>query len=160
MSERQVTPRQALLRLATLCAKAEQCEHDLRSKLHAWRIDPDMADRIIARLEHDHYLDNGRYARAYVHDKLHFQRWGRQKILAGLYARHLPSAMCREAMEELDAEVYRANCAELLRPMRGDGPLGPEARLRIIRRMMARGYEPALVREILDEPDDDNADEP
>ena len=75
MPRKPITPDNAFLRLATLCARSEQAEGDLRRKLHDWALQPSDADAIIDRLKHERYLDNERYARAYCRDKLRFNGW-------------------------------------------------------------------------------------
>ena len=68
-----ITPENAFLRLATMCARCEQAEGDLRRKLHDWGLAQTDASAVIQRLKQERYLDNGRFARAYCRDK-HYER--------------------------------------------------------------------------------------
>ena len=60
--KKNISPENALNRLAALCSRSEQAECDLRAKLSSWAIAPNDADRIIARLYEMRFIDLNRYA--------------------------------------------------------------------------------------------------
>ena len=62
----------ALPYLASLCAKCEQCEEDLRLKMRRHCMEEGDMDSIIAYLYEHKFLDEERYARAYARDKMRF----------------------------------------------------------------------------------------
>ena len=74
MNQKITPPAQALQRLAALCAKAEYCGADIQRKLARWQLDADPdADQtakqhILDRLAKDGYIDEARYAHAFVRD--------------------------------------------------------------------------------------------
>ena len=150
--KRQVTPAMALDRLKALCSRSEQSVCDVRRKLAAWSIAPGDADRIVSALARCRYVDDCRFARAYVRDKYRFSRWGRQKIKLGLVQKRISSGLIAEAMEEIDEDGYRANLLYVLRAKArslGDEAATYDGRTRIFRHGMARGYEPALVIDVI-----------
>lgn len=153
MKRRQLTPEQALDRLETLCARAEQCTGDLRRKLAGWGIAQGDADVIISRLRKGRWVDDERYARAFCRDKYRFNRWGRAKIKMGLIAKRVAPDVVVAAMEEIDDEVYRANLVALLkskiRAMGRDEAATYEGRTKLFRCGASRGYEPSLVAQVL-----------
>ena len=71
----QITSEQALSRLAALCSRGEQAESDMRRKLQRWGIDLGETDRIVQRLKEENFLNEERYARAFVRDKARFNGW-------------------------------------------------------------------------------------
>lgn len=87
----EISPDKALERLEALCAKSERCTEEVRRKLYAWRIGPEDIDSIISSLKERRYIDDERFAHAYVRDKWLFSHWGRRKILMGLAAKRIPS---------------------------------------------------------------------
>ena len=101
-----ITPDNAYLRLATLCARCEHAEGDLRRKLHEWGVDPTHANAIIERLKQERFLDNGRYARAYCRDKLRFNGWGRLKLAFMLKGKGIEQDIIDAALSEIDNEHY------------------------------------------------------
>ena len=66
------TEQEAYLQLAAICAQAEHCEQEMRDKMKRWEIDAATQDSIIARLVKERYIDNERYARAFVKDKIRY----------------------------------------------------------------------------------------
>ena len=106
MPRKPITPDNAFLRLATLCARCEQAEGDLRKKLRDWMVSPADADAIIDRLKQERYLDNERYARAYCRDKLRFNGWGRIKIAFMLKGKGIEQEFIDAALAQIDEEQY------------------------------------------------------
>ena len=98
------------------CVTAERCRQDVALKLRQWLSNSPQDDptsnsdsvltTIIAHLYEAGYLDDARYCRAFVHDKLTYQGWGRVKIQYMLRAKHLPSEAIDAAMAEIDEEEY------------------------------------------------------
>lgn len=76
-----LTEQNALCRVAAYCSKAERCEYDVRKKLVAWELSEEEQSRIIKRLKEEKYLDNSRYCRSYINDKVKYNKWGEKKII-------------------------------------------------------------------------------
>lgn len=149
---RPIDKTQALRRLEALCAKAEHCESELRAKLRLWGIAPAEADDIVDCLRRNRYLDNTRFARAFVRDKFRFAGWGRLKIRAALRAKSLPAAVIDDAMQEIDPADYSAMLRSLVRKKIAAAPpeeVTPLFRRKIIRSLYARGFEPREIMEVL-----------
>ena len=149
---RQLTPLQALERLRNLCARSEQCEHDLREKMRRWKIYADAAEKIIARLRKERFVDNSRFAHAYTRDKHLFSHWGRLKITSGLRAKRIDSNLISDALsEEIDEDAYRATALRLLRNKipSVDEPKSYDGLNKLFRYAVGRGYEPAMVMQLL-----------
>ncbi len=108
------TEQQALARAASLCSASEQCISQIREKLVRWEQSPEAAERIIARLLAEKYIDEQRFARAYALDKLRYNRWGKVKIEFSLRQLGIPQAFIAEALSQLPADEYRQTLARLL----------------------------------------------
>ena len=65
------TPEQALRLLMNLCAKSEKCTSDARKALYRWRVDPSAHESIIRKLTEQKFIDDTRYAAAYVLSLIH-----------------------------------------------------------------------------------------
>ena len=85
------------------CARAEHCAADVRRKLYEWGTPADFFDFIEQKLYENDFLNDARFCRAYVHDKVEYQKWGRLKILAGLRAMQLPESEIEEALKNIDS---------------------------------------------------------
>lgn len=110
-----MTEKEALTRAASLCSTAEHCISDITDKLTRWGIDEDAQQSIIERLLSEKYIDELRYAKAYAHDKLRYNHWGRIRIDMQLRQLGICDAHRREALEALDEEEYQEILAQVIR---------------------------------------------
>ena len=77
-------------RMMVLCSKREYCEADIRKRLEKEALksgypeEPGIwqqaVDGIVDTLKREKYIDDSRYARAFVRDKSSISGWGRVKI--------------------------------------------------------------------------------
>ncbi len=105
---------QALSRLGGLCAKTEYCLQDMRRKMEAWEMPTGAEERIIQRLVKDRYVDENRYAHAFVRSKFRFNRWGRDKIVRMLQQKGINQEDIDDALTELNEEELDDTLLELL----------------------------------------------
>lgn len=130
-------------RLASACARREHCRQDVFRKLSAADLPEDEADAVVSRLEKEGFLDEGRYARAFVHDKTLYDRWGRQKTRQALKLRGVPQAEIDAALDEIDEEEYECGLRELLaakaRSVKAKNDY--ERRQKLLRFAAGRGFE-------------------
>lgn len=107
MNKREKTPEQALRSLMNLCVKAERSEFDVRRLLERWGVAGGERQRIVDTLVRERFVDNRRYAEAYVREKVRFSGWGRYKIRAALRAKRIDEAIVEEALEQVDGASMR-----------------------------------------------------
>ena len=86
MANRELSKQDYLNKAEAYCARAEHCAAEVRRKLYAWGAPDEINDEIVETLYANTFLNDERFCRAYVHDKLEIQHWGRMKIRAGLSA--------------------------------------------------------------------------
>ena len=140
-------PAKALLRLEELCARAEHCEFELRQKLYRWMVSASDADTIINSLKHRRFLDDQRFTRAFVRDKIQYARWGKRKIALALAAKRIERDTVAEALDDIDQSDYENNLAELLKAKARtiDDAKTYDGRTKLFRFAASRGFEPDLV---------------
>lgn len=146
-------PEAATIRLEDLCARSEQCTGDLRRKLSQWGITPGDTEKIIQHLSENRYVDDYRFARAFVRDRYRFAGWGRQKIIAGLYAKRLTKDAIEQALTEIDMRQYAAIAFRAIATKLRQLPKEMERRdkqQRLMRFAAGRGYEVSLIIKILE----------
>lgn len=108
-----VSEEKALSKLAALCAKAEYCTGDMDEKMRRWGLDDGARRRNIEYLVANHYVDDTRYCRAFVNDKITYNHWGRRKIEQALWMKHVPESVYAPVLDEVPEERYE----EVLRPL-------------------------------------------
>lgn len=145
--KKEVTPEKALIRLEELCVRAERCEAEVRTKLFAWRISQRDADAIVESLISRRFVDDSRYAAAFVRDKYRFSRWGRRRITMALRQKNIDSDTIDEALEQIDEDEYNEILIHLIKAKSRtmEHPLSYEDRNRLYRFGITRGFEPQLV---------------
>jgi len=146
MKKKPLSPERALNRAAALCSRSEQAPHDILTKLTGWGLDERQAEQVVQRLTELHFLDEQRYANAFVHDKFRFNGWGRLKIAFMLRQKHINPDIINEALAQLTAQECQNQLLELLqakkRTLTGKEPAAMRASL--LRFAALRGYEPDL----------------
>lgn len=151
-NQKQMEPKKAQAKLEELCSRAEHSEGELREKLRKWGVGGDDADKIMESLRSGRYVDDRRFAEAYVRDKYRFARWGKRKIAQGLATKRVSRDIVVEVLAEIDPEEYSGIAAEVLgAKMRQNPQLIStfEGRTKLFRFLISRGYEPSLASELL-----------
>ena len=142
-----ITPDEALNKAAAYCTLCERCISEVSTKLTAWGVPHYERQKIIARLIEEKFIDEKRYCHAFVNDKVKFNRWGRIKITAALRDKRLSQEHIKEALEDIDEEVYIQALKETIdikrRELKDKNDLATQQK--IIRHAASRGYEPALI---------------
>lgn len=112
------TKEQALHKVAALCSKAEKCIFDVEKKLIQWEIPQSEIDEIVDYLIKEKFLDEERFVRYYIKDKLAFNGWGKQKVRFQLQQKRVDMALFQQLWEEVDQDQYQKQLQYLLQKKR------------------------------------------
>lgn len=142
-----LTEPQALNRVAAYCSRAERSEFAVRKKLIAWEVPEDAIKRIIDRLRKEKYLDDTRFARSFINDKLNFNKWGRTKIIYELKKRNILESIYIPILEELSGDEFEKQLIHILsvkiKSVKGKNDYDKKTKL--IRFALGRGFTMDLV---------------
>lgn len=145
-SKTPMKPEAALIRLEELCARSEQCVGEIRRKLSAWGISAGDSDTIVRSLLRRRFVDDRRFATAFVRDKYRFARWGRRKIEMALRQKKIEPEVIDDAIDSIDEDEYGEILAHLIAAKARTLQLGEYSdRQRLFRFGVARGFETQLV---------------
>ena len=97
---------EATTRLERYCAYQERCHRELDEKLQSWGFPYQDRAEVIVRLIERGFLNEERFARAYVRGKFRQKQWGRMKIRQGLKQKFISDKLISMAMEEIDEQDY------------------------------------------------------
>ncbi|MBQ0056328.1 MAG: RecX family transcriptional regulator [Bacteroidales bacterium] len=139
-----MTKEQALNKAAAYCAHAERAPKDVEQKLRDWGMDDDDMDDVMKRLRDDHFVDEERYAHAFINDKFEYEHWGRIKIAFALRQKGISQSLINNTMDDvIDPEKYENILQDLLKSrMKGMAlPLAQNDRARLFRFAQQRGFE-------------------
>ena len=148
---KQKTEQEAYLQLAAVCAQAEHCEQEMRDKMKRWEIDAATQDSIIARLVKERYIDNERYARAFVKDKIRYNKWGRRKVQQALWMKRISDDIQQRVLDEIDEKEYLDVLIPLLKQKRKTIKANNDYELnqKLVRFALSRGFDFGIIRQCL-----------
>jgi regulatory protein len=150
--KKEITEQEAFLQLATLCAQAEHCEKEMRDKLKRWDIDESAQGRIIQRLISERYIDDERYARAFVKDKISYNKWGRRKVQQALWLKQIDPDIQQRVLNEIDENEFLDVLRPLLHQKRKTIKAQNDYELnqKLVRFALGRGFTFDIIRQCLD----------
>ncbi len=153
---KQKTENDAYQTLAALCAQAEHCQYEMLEKMRRWELPADAQARVMQRLVGERFVDDERYTRAFVNDKVRYNKWGRRKIEQALWQKHIDETVRQRVLDEVDDEVYISVLRPLLKQKR-QSVKAPDAAMmnqKLVRFAMGRGFTFDIIRQCLDVSED------
>jgi len=138
---------------AFLCGRSEHCSSDIREKLKLWGLAAEDAVLVIEKLVEEKYIDDERFARAYVKDKFRFNHWGKQKIAFMLRSKNISSEILELAFEEIEDEGYSEELRKILTEKEKSIKAKDkyDKRNKLMRFAMGRGFESSQISAVLKE---------
>ncbi len=146
-----MTEQQALMKLTALCSGAEHCSYEMTEKMKKWEIDEETQDRIMEYLTMEKYVDDSRFCRAFIREKMRFNKWGRRKIELALFQKRIDRKMAAEALDEVDTGEYIAILRPMLRQKERSVKANSEyeKNMKLIKFAMSRGFTFDVIKECL-----------
>jgi regulatory protein len=154
---KEVTEQGAYLQLAQLCARAEHCQHEMLEKMRRWEMSDEAQARVMARLVKERYVDDERYARAFVRDKIRYNKWGRRKVEQALWQKGIDEDIRQRVLGEVDDEEYLSVLRPLLKQKRRSTKAASDYELnqKLVRFALGRGFTYDVIRQCLDIDEED-----
>lgn len=146
---------EALLKASLWCSRQERSQQELREKLREWGQGSGASEQIIAQMVEQGFINEERFARIYAGGKFRILGWGPRRIREGLQYKQV-SAYC------IDRAIAQFSESDLIAKLRGllkkKAPayagVDPRQQLhKLAQWAISRGYEPAMVWELLNEKD-------
>lgn len=134
------------------CSGAEHCCQEVRAMLERHKAENVEIDNILKYLIREGYIDESRYARAFVHDKVRFAKWGRSKIAQALWQKRISQDVADKALSLIDEDEYMTALKDVVKSKYRTvkGATEYERKMKTMKSVCSRGYEPPLVRKVLD----------
>jgi len=106
MYKKYLTKEQAIQKLKHFCGYQERCHLEVREKLYDLGVSNTLHDEIVSTLIEENYLNEERFAVAFVGGKFRVKQWGRVKIKHELKQKQVSEYNIRKAMKEIDEQDY------------------------------------------------------
>ncbi len=97
---------EAQKRLEHYCAYQERCHKEVSQKLYDMKMIPEARDQIIVHLLKHNFLNEERFAKAFVRGKFRIKKWGKQRLQLELKRKDINNTIITIALKEIDNEDY------------------------------------------------------
>ena len=146
-----LTPDQVLDKMAKYCAYQERCVKDVRDKLKTFDIPEEEKQKILAYLLDNRFVDDERFAKAFVRGKINQSGWGINKIRFHLVQKGIAKDVIDEALGQTDEECYRQKLIDILKTKSKTVKAATdfEKKRKLAAYAMQKGFEASLVWEVL-----------
>lgn len=148
---KEITEKEALSRMASYCSASERCRQEVVERLRKWELPDEAIERIVETLLSERYIDEDRYCRSYINDKIRFSKWGKRKIAMALRQKDIPSELVREWLGRVDEEEYLSLLCGLLESKKKSVRASSdyEFRGKLIRFALGRGFDMEDIEKVL-----------
>ncbi len=155
---KQKNEEEVLHRMAAYCSTAERSVQDVEKKIKGYDLSYDSCTRIIERLLKEKFIDETRFAKAFVNDKLRFNQWGRIRLNCELQKKKIDSSIRTEVLSGIDESLYLSTLQSLLKTKARTIKSGipREKYYKLMRYATGRGFETELIHKIIQSLINDN----
>ena len=148
-----LSPDQVLDKMAKYCAYQERCVKDVTEKLKTFEVTQKEKDEILDYLIDNRFVDNKRFAQAFVKGKINQSGWGLNKIRFHLMQKGIDKELINEALQTYDEEAYRQRLIDILKikakTVKAENDF--EKHRKLAAYAMQKGFEAHLVWEVIKE---------
>jgi regulatory protein len=136
---------------ARFCSSQERCKAEVIQKLKSFDVPESVISSIIEKLLAEKYLDDKRFAKAFVHDKLRFNKWGRIKLSIALRQKGVEESVANTALKEIDEAAYLDILKEELNKKSKSvkGVNKYEIKKKLFQFALSRGFESYVIQNVL-----------
>ena len=149
--QKPLSPDQVLDKMAKYCAYQERCVKDVRDKLKTFDLPEEEKTKIIEYLLDNRFVNDERFAKAFVRGKVNQSGWGLNKIRFHLIQKGIAKEIIDEALGQTDEEAYRQRLIDILKTksktVKATNDFEKKRKLAAF--AMQKGFEGNLVWEVL-----------
>jgi regulatory protein len=135
------------------CSRREFCYGEVRAKLDSWGLGDNDNEKIINVLIKENFINEERFARAFVRDKFNYNKWGKVKITSHLRVKNIPGDIIKTALETIDNDLYIRTLRDLIsghsRFVKAKNQYDLKAKL--LRYGLSKGFESSLLYDLLND---------
>jgi regulatory protein len=147
MQKKYLTKEQALMKLKQYCGYQERSHSEVVQKMWDLGVWKSEHDEMLSALIQEDYLNEERFAKAFVGGKFRMKDWGKKKIYYALKEKGVSEYNIKKAMKEIEEESYLGTVRELAEKkyelLKKDQYL--VRKKKTIDYLIQKGYEPQLV---------------
>lgn len=140
-----------LAKMQRCCSIKEYCKHDILEKLNKSNLNQKDKIKIIDELVKDNFVNESRFVKAFIHDKLYLSKWGITKIKYALQQKEINPELYQDILQEIEEEQYIQSFLSLAQSKwKSLKHIAPYLRKqKLIRYLIGRGVEYEIAEKIL-----------
>lgn len=152
----------ALNKAMALCSRREYCSGDIQDKLGSWGLGQVDSDKVIELLKKENFINEERFATAFVKDKFSYNKWGKVKISSHLRAKQIPGNIIKSALDSIDNEAYTRIINDLLKSHRRSVKAKNlyDLKAKLLRYGLSKGFESSILYDVLNSQLKDSGEDP
>ncbi len=149
--KKQMTEEKALINLSAKCATTEYCKSDIKRMMAKWGLSEVVQNKILERLQKDNYINEKRYAHAFVRDKFRYNHWGLLKIERELRLKGIDQDVVDSAKTEITDDAYMEELGRIIETKRKTikGNSEYEINGKLFRFAVSRGFSVDYINKVL-----------
>jgi len=97
---------EAQKKLEFYCSYQERCHKEVYEKLKGMRMIPEAIDIIIVHLLNNNFLNEERFAKAFVRGKFRIKKWGKHRLIQELRKKDINKTIIQMALNEIEESDY------------------------------------------------------
>jgi len=105
---------EALKKLEKYCIYQDRCQLEARNKLASLKIYGADADEILIKLIQNNFVNEERFAKAFVRGKYKQKRWGKMLIVQKLKQKQVSEYCIKIGLQQIDESLYLENLKYLI----------------------------------------------
>ena len=135
------------------CAYQERSHQEARMKLIQYQLNNSEREEIIVNLIEENFLNEERFAKAFVRGKFRIKKWGLGKIKLELKKHKISDYILQTAIKEIEPNEYGTAIDKLIeKKVRDLKPMNEFQRnATLFRYLYSKGYESELIQKRLEE---------
>ena len=155
--KKEMTGQQAYQKLSELCARSEHCQQEMLEKMRQWGVSEEEQAQVMERLIKERYVDDDRFARAFIYDKIRYNKWGRRKVEQALSMKRIDEQISKSILDDIDDEEYLSILRPLLKQRRKSTKANSEYELtmKLIKFALSRGFTMDIIKQCIEVEDED-----
>ena len=155
--KKEMTGKQAYQKLTDLCARSEHCQQEMLEKMRQWGVSEEEQAQVMERLVKERYVDDARFARAFIYDKIRYNKWGHRKVEQALWMKHIDVSISKPLLDEVDDDEYIRILQPMLKQKRKSirAKNEYEATMKLIKFALSRGFGMDIIRQCIEVEDED-----
>ena len=150
--KKEVSDKQLLNDICKYAAYQERCIYEVEQKMDQYVISKDDKNGMIDYLIEERFIDEDRFAKAYVRGKFNFKKWGKIKIKSHLRNKRVASSTIEMALSTIDEKQYFETLITLAEKKWATLEKEEEVQKKVktLRFLASKGYESNIIYSALD----------